>query len=72
MLADGSYDAIVVDATSAEGDVIVVELTVLSGIHKGEMVSVHATGLQRDPLDLLATPATLTVTNGTPSLHLEG
>jgi len=72
MLPDGSYDAIVVDAADACGGVIAVELAVLGGIHKGAVVPVRVTGLQRDPLDLLAAPATLTVAEGNPSLHLEG
>ena len=71
MLDDGTYDAIVVDATDA-ADGITVELTILAGAHKGEVVSLTATALTGDPLDLLATPATLTVVDGEPTLRLEG
>lgn len=72
MLADGSYDTIVVDANETDDGSITVELTVLAGAHKGEMVSVTADGMQCEPLELLATPATLTVVNGEPTLRLEG
>ncbi|CAN5744795.1 hypothetical protein BH20ACT2_BH20ACT2_23560 [soil metagenome] len=74
MLADGTYDAIVVDVTERDGDpgALHLELTVLSGAHKGEVVTVRATGVARDPLDLLAVPATLTVADGTPAVTLEG
>ena len=75
MLPDGRYDAVVVDAEAADGaepDTIAIHLTVLAGEHKGEMVTVQATGLHRDPLDLLAVPATLTVVDGRPTLELEG
>ncbi|MEJ7584386.1 MAG: hypothetical protein WKF43_09955 [Acidimicrobiales bacterium] len=74
VLSDGSYEAIVVDAADDDdgSGSIVVELTVLSGTHKGEMVSVTARGWRRDPLDLLAVPATITVVDGEPAVHLEG
>lgn len=74
MLPDGQYDAVVVDAEardSADPDTVTIELTVLAGGHKGEMLTVTATGLHRDPIDLLAVPATLTVTDGQPTLALE-
>lgn len=71
MLDDGTYDVLVVDAdVDAEG-VVHVEVTILAGEHKGEVVSVAAAGLRRDPLDLLAAPGTLTVADGSPRLALE-
>ncbi len=71
MLADGSYEAIVVDATDHESG-LSLDLAVLTGEHKGEVVTVTAAGLDRDPLDLLAVPATLTVAGGEPTVQLEG
>lgn len=72
MLEDGVYDALVVDAEARGDGAVRVELTVLAGAHKGEVVAVTVTGLDRDPLDLLAVPATLTVAGGTPHVVLEG
>ncbi|MCU1452186.1 MAG: hypothetical protein JWN46_332 [Acidimicrobiales bacterium] len=72
MLADGTYDALVVDATADDAGGIALDLTILAGEHKGELVTVHAAGLDRDPLDLLALPATMTVVDGEPSVALEG
>lgn len=73
MLEDGTYEAIVVDADDgAEAGSVTLELAVAAGAHKGELVSVTATGLGRDPLDLLAVPATITVTDGAPVVALEG
>ncbi|MCU1354048.1 MAG: hypothetical protein JWM05_3257 [Acidimicrobiales bacterium] len=72
MLADGTYDALVVDASETEPGALALELTILAGPHKGEMVTVHATGLDRDPLDLLAVPATLTIAADEPTVVLEG
>ena len=72
MLVDGSYDVVVVDASegATEGD-LTVELAVLGGPHKGEMVTITARGLDRDPLDLLASPGTLVVAAGAPRFVLE-
>ncbi|MCU1358416.1 MAG: hypothetical protein JWM89_3834 [Acidimicrobiales bacterium] len=73
VLEDGSYDVVVVDATEGGGDGdVALELAVLSGEHKGEMVKVTAVALGRDPLDLLAVPATLAVEGGIPRVVLEG
>ncbi len=71
MLGDGTYEAMVVDAVDDAG-VVVLDLAVLTGAHKGEVVTVRASGFERDPLDLLAIPATLTVAGGQPSVQLEG
>jgi hypothetical protein len=70
-LDDGTYDALVVDATSTDDGACRVELTILGGTHKGEVVSLRATGLTSEPLDLLGIPATLTINSGTPSVTFE-
>lgn len=74
-LADGTYDAFVVDATAQDAggatDVVALELTITSGEHKGEVVALTASGLGRDELDLLGMPATLRVTGGTPSVSID-
>lgn len=71
MLDDGKYDVVVVDANDDAGTVVL-ELAVLAGRHKGEVVTVRAGGLDRDPIDLLAVPATLTVIDREPTVQLEG
>ena len=91
MLADGTYDAIVVDASAvapAAGDAddaapaatpgpppppgaVSIELTIVAGPAKGEIVTILGRNLGGDPLDLLGVPATLTVTDGAPALRLE-
>jgi hypothetical protein len=74
VLADGVYDVIVVDADD-EGEepdrAVRLDVTILAGAHKGEVVSVRATGLGVDALDCLGTPGTLTVSGGAPTIHLE-
>ena len=75
MLDDGVYDAFVVDAVadvSAEGvPGLHLDLTILAGPHKGEVVSLRAEGLGVDELDCLGMPATLTIADGEPAVVLD-
>ena len=69
MLADGTYDALVIDADGdGEPDVVVLSLVIASGPAKGEVVEVRAVHLDHDPLDLLAVPCILVVADGTPKV----
>jgi hypothetical protein len=76
MLADGTYDAIVVDAERVE-DGVRLELTITAGPYKGEVVAVRAahltlsTELTMDPVNTLGIPARIVVTNNTPRVELE-
>lgn len=70
-LPDGRHDAMIVDATR-DGDRVSLELTIIAGDHKGEMVTVAATGIDRDELDLLGVPATIAVVDGRPDVTIEG
>ena len=69
-LGDGVYDVLVVDA-SADGDAFVIELTIISGAHKGDVVGVRASGLDVDELDLLGLPGTLHVDDGVPRFVID-
>jgi hypothetical protein len=71
VLSDGRYDALVVDAGRGDDDVVVLELTILAGDHKGDVVAVRATGIDDDPLDLLGLPATLIVAGGEPAVTID-
>ncbi len=71
MLPDGTYDVFIVDATVTDERVAHLELTILSGPQKGEVVSVVATGLAGDDFELLGMPGTLTVASGAPSFRLD-
>ena len=69
-LPDGSYDVLVVDA-STDGDAIALEITIIGGDHKGDVVALRATGLDLDELDLLGMPGTLSVQDGVPRFAVD-
>lgn len=72
VLPDGTYDVFVVDAEAGEAaGEMRLDVTILDGPHKGEVVAVQAQGFQLDEVDALGTPGTLTVRDGSPSLVLE-
>lgn len=70
-LPDGTYEALVVDTSQHDDGSVAVDLTIIAGPAKGQVVTVRATGLGGDPLDLLSVPATLTVEGGAPSVRFE-
>lgn len=76
MLEDGTYDAFVVDAASEPGPpggaaALHLDLTILAGPHKGELVSLSVVGLGIGELDALGMPATLTVRDGKPAVVVD-
>jgi hypothetical protein len=75
MLADGIHDVFVVDVSPDPDDPTpgtwLLDLTVLAGDHKGEVVTVRATGLAGGEFDLLGMPGTLTVVDGQPRVRID-
>jgi hypothetical protein len=79
VLDDGRYDAFIVWAEARiedeerddeERDVIAFELTITSGVHKGEVVELRASNMTtRDPIDLVGLPCTLVVDGGVPRIE---
>jgi hypothetical protein len=64
---DGEYDAFVVWADELDDARVALELTITTGAHKGDVVTVHASNLHpRDVLDLVGLPCTLRVCAGQP------
>jgi hypothetical protein len=68
---DGIYDVVVVEAEEHSDDAIALQLAISSGPRRGDLVSITATGLGRSWMDLLALPATLTVSGGEPKLTFD-
>ena len=71
-LEDGSYDVMIIDSdiTEIKGRYHI-DVTVLGGPNKGDVLSLTARDLTDDPIDLLGLPATLIVRDGTPDLVIE-
>ena len=71
-LPDGSYEALVVDVSPlAEGRGARLELALLDGNHKGEVVLVRSPGLDPDDLTVLGSGARVSVVAGVPGVRLE-
>ena len=76
MLADGTYDVFVVDATAVDDDGApagswLLELTIVAGEHTGELVALGASGLAGTDIDLLGMPGTLVVADGQPRFTVD-
>jgi hypothetical protein len=76
LIPDGTYDAFVVDATPIEVPAGAkpawhLDLTILAGDLKGDVVGVRADGLAGDEFDLIGMPGTLRVENGEPAFELD-
>ena len=64
---DGEYDAFVVWADELDDGRVALELTITTGAHKGDVVTVRASKLlTRDVLDLVGLPCMLRVSAGQP------
>jgi len=71
-LPDGSYEAMVVDISAVpEGRGARLELALLAGDHKGEVVLVRSPGLDPDDLTLLGSGARVMVVAGVPGVRLD-
>ena len=68
-IEDGIYEVIVVEADELVDGAIALSLAIASGSHRGDVVQLRATHLDRGWIELLAAPGTLTVINGEPSFR---
>jgi hypothetical protein len=75
VIPDGTYDAFIIDAEPGVADdgtgQMHLDLTILGGEQRGNVVSVTAVGLPGTVIDLMGMPATLTVAGGRPSVRLD-
>ena len=73
-LPDDTYDAFIIDARAGDdagARVMHIDLTITSGAHKGEVVSVRARGIDGDEIALIGMPVTLRVDEGNPTVTFE-
>ncbi len=68
-LPDGDYDAFVVDVEEVGPQRM--HLTIVAGEHKGLVVTVAASEPIGTFVDLIGMPATITVTDGRPSVVID-
>ena len=71
---DGRYDVFIVDAVphpDRPDSVVSVEVTIVSGEFKGEVIKLNANGVRGSDIDLMGMPAVLTVTGGAPVLTVD-
>lgn len=72
---DGTYDVFIVDAEphpDRPESVVKVEVTIVSGDYKGEVLNLNADGINGSDIDLMGMPAVLIVANGVPVLTVDG
>ena len=70
-LPDGDYDVLIVDVDVGDQQQTRVDAVITAGPHRGEIVSLRTSGMQRDPLGLMGLPACLRVNDGTPNLEMD-
>jgi hypothetical protein len=68
-LLDGRYDAFIVWAEAREDGTVAFDVTITTGAHRGDVVTVLGTS-RVDPILLAGLPCTLVVTDGQPNLEL--
>ncbi len=70
-MPDARYDVFIVDAETIDETTMRVELALVSGDDKGDVIAMRGPHLARDPIDLLGLPGTLIVRDGVPRLEVE-
>jgi hypothetical protein len=70
VLDDGVYDAVIIDA-EARDDMVAIDLVIVTGANKGDVVRVKTSAADDDVVMLLGLPATITVTEGEPTVALD-
>jgi hypothetical protein len=70
-MPDGRYDVFIVDAETIDENTMRVEIAMVSGDDKGNVIAVRGPHLARDPIDLLGLPGVLVVEDGVPRLRVE-
>jgi len=68
-VGDGTYDAFVVWAEPRDDGTVALDLTITTGARKGDVVSVRAANVSRDPVELVGLPCTLLVEHAQPRVE---
>ena len=70
-MPDGRYDVFIVDAETIDDATMRVEIAMVTGDDKGDVIAIRGPHLADDPLQLLGLPGTLVVEDGVPRLQVD-
>jgi hypothetical protein len=70
-MPDGRYDVFIIDAEIVDESTMRIELMMVTGDDKGNVFALRGPLLAPDPIDLIGLPATMTVTDGVPSVSVD-
>jgi hypothetical protein len=70
-MPDGRYDVFIIDAEIIDESTMRIELMMVTGDDKGNVFALRGPLLAPDPIDLIGLPATMTVTDGVPSVSVD-
>ncbi len=68
-VSDGTYDTFVVWAETRDDGKVALDLTITAGARKGDVLSVRASNVPRDPVELVGLPCTLLVEDSQPRVE---
>jgi hypothetical protein len=70
-MPDGRYDVFIIDAEIIDESTMRIELMMVTGDDKGNVFALRGPMLADDPIDVIGLPATMTVTDGVPSVTVD-
>lgn len=70
-MPDGHYDVFIIDAAMLDETTMRVELALVTGDDKGDVIAIRGPRLAPDPVALLGLPGTLVVVDGVPTLRVD-
>ena len=70
-LPDGEYSIFIIDVEEVGEETVKLEITITSGDHKGDVLTVRASHLRGDALQLIGLPGELVVRDGVPRVAIE-
>ena len=70
-LDDGTYDGFIIDVDELAEAMVRLDITILGGERKGDVIEIAVANLAADPLDLIGMPVTITVTGGHPTVSVD-
>ena len=70
-LPDGRYEAFVIDIDDLDDGSRRLDLTIIAGDHKGEVLTLTTENVEGEFTDLIGMPATIVVAGGRPNVTID-